>query len=229
MHDLRLFHPRAVVFDLDGTIVDNMPWHAEAFDLFVRRHGLPPMSMDLRRRTDGKRNSEIFPMLFGRDLTPTELRACGDEKEGAYREISRGRLRPMPGLVRLLDQLGTAGIRTAVATSAPSENVVHTLTETGLAGRFDAVARGDQVPRGKPEPDVFLLAASLLAVDPATCLAFEDAPLGVTAARRAGMRCVAMSTTFEADVFLASAPPPDAICADFDEYLARAGTWLSAV
>lgn len=227
MSDLTTFRPRAVIFDLDGTIVNNMPWHAQAFDAFVARHGLPPMDMAMRERTDGKRNREIFPILFGRELTTVELEALEEEKEGMYREISRGRLEPLGGLVALLDLLDAHGIAAGVATSGPRKNVTHTLAEIGLTDRFRAIARGDQVERGKPAPDVFLLAANLLGVDPADCLAFEDAPLGIASARHAGMYCVAVTSTYSHDLLAASEPGPHATCADFQAYLDEAGHWLA--
>jgi beta-phosphoglucomutase len=226
MPDLSSFRPSAVIFDVDGTVVDNMAWHAKAFDAFVERHGLPPMTLETRRRTDGKRNREIFPMLFGRDLTDAELRAFEDEKEGRYREISRDGLEPMTGLLDLLAALDRHGIPVALATSAPADNVNHTLSEIGLSDRFAAIARGDQVRHGKPAPDVFLHAASLIGVEPASCLAFEDAPLGVASARHAGMYCVAVTSTFSAEALLSAVPPPHAAYADFSAFLDDAGAWL---
>jgi HAD superfamily hydrolase (TIGR01509 family) len=220
------FRPRAVIFDLDGTLADNMAWHARAFEAFARRHGLPPVTMDLRRQIDGKRNSEIFPILFGHPISRDEARRFEDEKERAYRELSRGGIRPTAGALRLLDCLSARGIAVAVATSAPEQNVGHTLAEIGLEHRFGVIARSDQVAHGKPAPDVFLHAASRLGVDPADCLAFEDAPIGVTAARAAGMRTVALTSTFTTDAFESAALTPDAACADFDAFLAGEGAWL---
>ena len=175
---------RGAIFDLDGTIVDNMPVHAEAFAIFVERHGLRPLTLDDRKRLDGRRNRDIFPDLFGRELTDAEQAAFANEKEALYRELSVGRLVPAAGLVRLLDRLDARAIPVAVATSAPPDNVIHTLAELGLAARLTCVVRSDQVPRGKPFPDVFLAAAELLGVPAADCVAFEDAPIGVIAARR---------------------------------------------
>jgi HAD superfamily hydrolase (TIGR01509 family) len=224
--DLAAFRPRAVVFDLDGTLADNMAWHARAFETFVARHGLPPVTMDLRKRIDGKRNSEIFPLLFDRTMTREEVRALEHEKESAYRRLSTGGLRLTAGAARLLDRLDAHGIAMAVATSAPAENVEHTLGELGLASRFRAIARSDQVPHGKPAPDVYLAAARLLGLAPETCLAFEDAPIGVAAARTAGMPCVAITTTFTADAFATADPAPSASVPDFDAFLAGEGRWL---
>lgn len=224
--DLAAFRPAAVIFDLDGTLVDNMRWHARAFEAFVARHGLPAFTMETRRTIDGKRNREIFPILFGREMPIEEIRAFEREKEGTYRELSRGGLAPIAGATRLLDRLEASRIPVAVATSAPAENVTHTLAEVGLADRLPVIVRGDEVPRGKPSPDVFLQAAKVLSTDPARCLAFEDAPLGVAAACAAGMCCIAIRSTFSEASFAAATPPPHATVEDFDDYLSSHGHWL---
>src|SRR5690606_897057 len=130
------FRPRAVIFDLDGTIVDNMPWHLRAFEAFVSKHGLPAMDAEMRRRTDGKRNREIFPMLFGREMSMEEIEQLEEDKEGLYRDLSRGQLAPLDGLVDLLDRLDAADVPAGVATSGPRKNVEFTLAELGLTARF---------------------------------------------------------------------------------------------
>jgi beta-phosphoglucomutase len=238
---------RGVIFDLDGTLLDNMALHAEAFAIFMARHGLtadadqshggsggttesPQLEQRGRihsaRANAGKRNRDIFPVLFGRALADDELRRYADEKEGLYRELSRGRLVALAGLDRLLERLHARRIPVAVATSAPPENVRHTLAELGLDGRLDRVVRADEVPRGKPHPDVFLAAAHLLGVPAAECVAFEDAPAGVAAAKAAGMTCVGVTTSFTASALATSGIAPDFTVADFDEYLKGPGAWL---
>jgi HAD superfamily hydrolase (TIGR01509 family) len=217
---------RGAIFDLDGTIVDNMSVHAEAFAIFASRHRLPPLTPADRRRLDGRRNRDIFPDLFGRALPDAELAAYADEKESLYRELSRGRLSGLRGLDRLLARLDAAGIPIAIATSAPPENVTHTLVELGLAERLTTIARSDQVPRGKPWPDVFLEAARQLGVPAEACVAFEDAPMGIAAAAAAGMKTVAVTTSFSPDVFLGGTPKPDWIVKDFEEYLQSPGASL---
>ena len=216
-----------VVFDLDGTLVANMEIHAEAFARFVERHRLRPLDAGARGRLDGKRNRDIFPELFGRELTEAELHAYASEKEALYRELSRGRLTPLRGLGRLLDRLAARSIPVALATSAPADNVRHTLSELGLDSRLARVVRSDEVPEGKPHPDVFLAAARLIRADAARCLAFEDSPSGVLAARAAGMTCVALLTSISADVFAAHGAVPHHAVIDFDAFLAGPGAWLA--
>lgn len=218
---MTLTSPAAVIFDIDGTLVDNMALHAEAFAHFAQRHGLPPLTPGDRARLDGRRNSEIFPILFGREVARDEWQAFEAEKEGLYRELSRGRLAPMKGLMRLLAHYRAAAIPMALATSAPEPNVAHTLAEIGLAAAFPIIVRGDQVGRGKPAPDVFIAAGNRLAVEPGDCLVFEDAPMGVVAAQAAGMPVVALTTSFNAAHFAGLQPPPSATYADFDAFLDR--------
>jgi HAD superfamily hydrolase (TIGR01509 family) len=215
-----------VVFDIDGTLLDNMPFHVEAFNVFVRNHGLPALTLETRRWMDGKRNSDIFPGLFDRPLSAADIDRLSDEKESMYRRISTGRLTPLPGLLRLLDLLEGAGVPIALATSAPHANVVHTLQQLGLSARLPTIARSDDVPNGKPFPDVFLEAARRIGAPPDRCVAFEDAPVGVVAARAAGMATVAVTTTYPRELLAATEPPPHAVVADFDEFLAGPGAWL---
>ena len=213
------FHPRAVIFDIDGTIVDNMHLHAEAFARFADRHGLPALTTDDRARLDGRRNSEIFPILFKREVPRDEWQAYEHEKEGLYRELSKGRLLPMKGLPQLIERLAADRIPMALATSAPQLNVAHTLAELRLDDAFPIIVRGDEVARGKPAPDVFLEAARRLGMAPADCLVFEDAPMGIQAAQAAGMAVVALTTSFQASHFEQLQPPPSFICCDFEAFL----------
>ena len=214
-----------VIFDLDGTLTANMSLHADAFSIFAERHDLI-LTLDLRGRLDGKRNRDIFPILFGRELSEVDLTRYSNEKEGLYRDLSRGRLAPLPGLQALLDRLAERRIPMAIATSAPAENVPHTLGELGYAARFPVVVRSEEVPHGKPHPHVFLEAARRIGVPPGDCLAFEDAPMGVIAARAAGMTCFGVTTSFTAAGFAEHDAHPHATVADYQEYLARFGGWL---
>jgi HAD superfamily hydrolase (TIGR01509 family) len=218
---------RGVVFDLDGTLVDNMEWHARAFTVFGERHGRPPLGADEEVRLRGRRDSDFFPAFFARELTRDEVRAYSDEKEALYRELSKGRLVALAGLDRLLHRLERQGIPAVVATSGPAENVEHTLREIGLASSLRSVVRGDQVPRGKPHPDIFLAAAARIGADPRSCLAFEDTPAGVEGAQAAGMTTVAITTRLAPEVFAAAGLHPEVTARDFDDFLSGPGEqWL---
>jgi HAD superfamily hydrolase (TIGR01509 family) len=219
--------PRGVVFDLDGTLVHNMPIHEEAFFAFIDRHGLPRLTERDRGRFEGRRNRDIFPDLFGRPLSEEEQAAFSEEKESLYRELSRGRLLPLPGLLPLLDRLDAARVPIAIATSAPAENVPHTLGEMGLLSRLRCVVRSDEVPRGKPHPDVFLEAARRIGMPPAECVGFEDAPLGVLSARGAGMRVIGVTTSFSATAFAEHGAAPDRCVADFSELRDGPASWFA--
>jgi len=194
-----------------------MALHAEAFAAFAARHGLPPLTPTDRAKLDGRRNSEIFPVLFGREMPRDEWLAYEHEKEGLYRKLSRGRLTVVAGVQALLARLNANGVAVALATSAPELNVVHTLNEIGLHDAFPVIVRGDQVSRGKPAPDVFIEASRQLGVPPEHCVVFEDAPMGITAAHAAGMRVVAIASSFSAAQFKALEEPPDIVCRDFEE------------
>jgi len=196
-----------------------MHLHAEAFGVFAERHGLPPLTQADRARLDGRRNSEIFPILFKREVSREEWQAYEHEKESLYREISKGRLSPMKGLAALITQLKEEAIPVALATSAPKPNVTHTLAELSLSDAFPVIVRGDEVPRGKPAPDVFIEAARRVGVEAADCLVFEDAPMGIEAAQAAGMRVVALTTSFQASHFAQLTPPPTFVCCDFEQFL----------
>lgn len=224
--DFSIFRPSAFIFDLDGTVVDNMALHAEAFGVFAERHGLPALTPADRVKLDGRRNSEIFPILFGRALTREEWQAYEEEKESLYRELSRGRLAPVAGFARLLERATLHGRPVALATSAPRPNVEHTLAEIGFTSAFACIVRGDEVGRGKPAPDVFLAVAERIGLAPRVCLVFEDAPMGVAAARAAGMASVALTTSFPAASLQALDERPDATYASFDDFLAATGRWL---
>lgn len=214
------------IFDLDGTLVDNMALHREAFQRFSAEHALPPLSDTTWEQLDGKRNRDIFPVLFGRDLKADELRRCSRGKEALYRSLAAERLVPLSGIHRLLALLAARGLPHAIATSAPAENVAFTLRALRLDDRFSIVVRSDQVERGKPHPDVYLAAARRLDLDPSTCLAFEDAPAGVAAVLAAGMTCVALTTTMTTHALRAHGAVPHHIVADYDEYLEGPGGWL---
>lgn len=188
---------QAALFDMDGVIVDNRDAHLRAFVEFAKRHGIPDLDAETLLPWFGSTNAVIMGHLFGRDDIPAEeVDRLSREKEEIYREFYDPVMEPAPGLVELLKALRKAGIRIAVGSSAPKVNVDFVLDRCHIAQYFDAAASGSEITRSKPDPEVYLLAAKKLGVQPGNCVVFEDAFVGMEAARAAGAKVVAIASTF---------------------------------
>lgn len=185
--------PRAVIWDVDGTLVDTAELHYRAWRVVAAELDRPFTRADFAA-TFGWRNPEIIPKVFGPGFSAEQIRQMGERKEELYRAQARGNVRLLPGVQALLDGLRRAGFRQAVGSSAPRANLDLLLEATGTAPYFGALVSGEDTTRGKPDPEVFLTAARRLGVSPERCVVLEDAPVGVQAARAGGMRCIA--TTF---------------------------------
>lgn len=184
------------VFDLDGTLVDNIRFHFEAFRALAGRLGLV-MDAATFQSFNGLKNEDIFPRFLGRPLAKSESDALADEKESTYRTLYRPELVAHRGAEALLARLRAAGVKLAVASSAPPANRSMVIDGLGWGTSFDAVVASEGL-RGKPAPDVFLAAAERLGVAPTDCVAFEDAVNGIQAAAAAGMLVVGVTTNVTA-------------------------------
>jgi beta-phosphoglucomutase len=189
-------HSLALIFDMDGVMVDSNPMHRAAWTLFNSRYGVATTEA-MHGRMYGKRNDEIVRDFFGGGLSPQEAAARGKAKEALYREMISGRVEEMlvPGLKPFLER--NREMRMGVASNAEPENVALLLDGAGLRPYFRAVVDGHQVKNPKPHPDVYLRAAELLETEPAKCIVFEDSPSGVAAGVAAGMRVIGLRTTFD--------------------------------
>ena len=186
---------------MDGTIVDNMSFHTDSWLEFFARRGKHYDPDAFFRETAGAQGREILRERLGPDIPDDEIAVLAQEKDALYREMYGPHRRPIDGFVEMIEEARERGVRLAVATSAPPANIVFTLDEPNLRRHFDSVVGAADVERGKPHPDVFLKAAEKLGVAPADCIVFEDAPMGVEAARRAGMRAVVITSTLPAEDF----------------------------
>ena len=185
----------AAIFDLNGTLIDDMPAHGRAWAAVFRELGVEVPPRRFERELAGMKHGETFEAVLGRKLPEGEAARLGNRKDALYREIYAPDLRLLPGARELLQRLRRAGIRTAVATAAAAANREFALDGLGVRNLFDAVVGEEAAARGKPAPDLYLAAARALSVEPVGCLAFEDAANGVRAARAAGMRAAAVTTT----------------------------------
>lgn len=183
----------ALIFDLDGVIVNSNSAHAIAWRSYLAQFGID--SGEIERTMFGKRNDDIVREVFGERLTEEEIAAHGAAKEAIYRDIMRPRLEQhlVPGVRGFLELHD--GMPMAVASNAERPNVDFVLDESGLATHFRVTIDGAQVERPKPAPDIYLMAADSLETTPGNCIVFEDSMPGVEAALAAGMRVVGLQTT----------------------------------
>lgn len=179
-----------VIFDMDGVLVDSYSAHLESW----RR-----LAAELRQNltdeqigaTFGRTSRDIIRMMFGVEDAEA-IHKLDARKEAIYRDLVRGQVPVMPGAAEFVRSCHSAGIRLAVGSSGPAENVRLVCDELGVSRLFDGVVTGDEISRGKPDPEVFLTAALRIGLEAQRCVVIEDAPVGVEAARRAGMKCVGL-------------------------------------
>jgi beta-phosphoglucomutase len=185
---------KGVIWDLDGVLVDTTEAHYHAWAAALSARKIP---FDRSRfdRVFGMNNVDTLTELLGRTPSQEELAGIAERKEHIFRQHAGELVRPMPGASRLLDELDRAGWLQGVASSAPQENIDLLVDAFGIRRYFAAILSGDGLPAGKPDPQLFLQAARALQLPSERCVVVEDAPAGVEAAHRAGMRCLAVATT----------------------------------
>jgi beta-phosphoglucomutase len=194
---------RAVLWDVDGTLLDSAAYHWQAWHDTLALEGFP-LTWEQFASSFGQRNDAVLRAYFGADFPLSEVDRIADAKENRYRELMReGGVTLLPGVGHWLRQLHAEGWRQAVASSAPRLNVITILEALDIGRYFDAIVSAEDVQRGKPDPQVFLTAAAKVGVSPEHCIVVEDAPAGIEGARRAGMRTIGVLSTqvqLDADV-----------------------------
>lgn len=182
---------QAVIWDLDGVIIDSAEEHRRSWHRLAQAEGLP-LTDEQFYATFGMRNSAIIPKLWG-PMPPERIQELADDKEKYFREFVRNAATPLPGAIELLSALRDAGYRQALASSTPIKNIELINELLGLDRYLSVLVSGESVAHGKPAPDVFLKAAAELGAEPVRCLVIEDAVAGVEAAHAGGMRCIAVA------------------------------------
>jgi len=190
-----------LIFDMDGVIVDNHQWHFDAYLEFGRRHNLN-ITRDEFGKYFGRSNHFIMKSIFGENISESEIIAFGEEKERIYREMYQPFIKPVTGLPAFLNYASENEIPVALATAAPAENVKFTLHETGLESFFNVITDASMVSFSKPNPEVYLITAAKLGVQPVDCIVFEDSIPGIMAAQNAGMHVVGIATTHKPEELL---------------------------
>jgi beta-phosphoglucomutase len=184
--------PWALLWDVDGTLVDTAELHFQAWLILARELGKPFTRADFAG-TFGWRNPEIIPKLFGQEYDDEQINLLGERKEDLYRAEAEKGVALLPGAKRLLDAVIASGGRQAIGSSAPRRNIDLILRITQTAPLFSAIVAMEDTRRGKPDPEVFLLGAKQLGVLPERCIVLEDAPAGIQAAKAGGMRAVGVA------------------------------------
>lgn len=209
----------ALIFDLDGVVVDSMPMHTLAWERYLEANGIDPRNVE--GRMHGKRNDDLVRDLFGADLSDAAVFEHGAAKEKLFRQLIGTTLRAklVPGIREFVEEASKM-VPLAVGTNAEPANVDFILNGAGIRKYFRAIVDGSQVARPKPFPDVYLRGAELMGVEPANCIVFEDSPVGIQAARAAGMRVVGL-LTHAAHLENVDVAVPDFVHPELE-------TWLSA-
>jgi beta-phosphoglucomutase len=185
------------IFDHDGVLVDSLELHQQAWVELGHRTGLA-FTPEFIHETFGMTNPSIFRRLLGDALTDEQIGRYSDLKEVCYRDVARGKIVLMDGVREVLDALTARDVKLAIGSSGVRLNLELTVAKCGLDGRFATIASLEDITRGKPDPQVFLVAAAKAGVDPLRSVVFEDAPVGIQAAKAAGMYAVGVTTTVPA-------------------------------
>ncbi len=188
-------NPVAVIFDMDGVIVDNNPFHKKAWQIFCTKYHLEINAGDLIQNVWGRTNEDILNFVFQRNLSHEETLKYAAEKEALYRDLYKTEIKPVSGLLQFLESLKINNIRLGVATSALQDNLDFVLEHIPIRHYFSAMIEGSQLKQGKPDPEVYLKAAKELNVSVENCVAIEDSFSGIKSAISAGMMVVGVTTT----------------------------------
>ncbi len=186
---------KALIFDMDGTMIDSMPYHARSWVAFAQQHGLDIDLADLMRRTTGRNGLECMRELFQHEMDQAQAWALIKQKEQLYRDLFAPVFSEVAGFKAFSQQAHAAGLKVGVGTAGDKHNIEFVFSHLKLPMPPHAVVGGDEGLPGKPDPAIFLEAANRMNICASACIVFEDAPFGIEAARRAGMRAVAVCTT----------------------------------
>ncbi|MHA8098331.1 HAD family hydrolase [Aquirufa aurantiipilula] len=188
----------AVLLDMDGVVVDNLPYHVDAWLLFCEQHGIPLTREVFYRELNGMNSKDTFEWFYGREMSRKEIEHLEEKKEAIYRNFYADHRVAAPGLIAFLTELQEQGIACALATSAGQGNIDFIVDGLGIRHFFQAIVGGAEVKKGKPDPEIYMKAADLLGVNYAQCWVVEDSLQGIQAGLSAGMQVVGITTSHTA-------------------------------
>lgn len=189
----------AILFDMDGVVVDNLPYHVDAWLLFCEKNHIPLTKEIFYKELNGMNSKDTFEWFYKRTMSREEVEVLEEQKELLYREFYRPHLKAANGLVDFLEKVRSIGIKTALATSAGTGNIDFTIDGIGLRDQFDVIVGGAEVSKGKPNPEIYLLAAQKLGVNPVNCWVIEDSMQGIKSGQAAGCQVIGITTSHTAE------------------------------
>ena len=192
---LSRFDVKAVIFDLDGTLIDNNEFHLKTWKQYLEKEGIDISDENYNAHINGRTNKDAIEYIYGRKMSDAETLDYTLEKETLYREIYKPFIKPVEGLIPFLEILDKMNIQIGMATSGIQVNIDFMFEHIPIKKYFNVIVNSSHIKNGKPHPEIYLKAASLLNISPANCLVFEDAAVGITSAKSAGMSVVAIDTT----------------------------------
>lgn len=205
----------AVIFDLDGTLLDNNGFHLSSWKEYLRRLGMNVSDEDYKANISGRTNHDATEHVFNKKMTKEEAATYYLQKEKIYREMYAPFIKPVKGLIGLLNELQKNEIVMAIATSGIQVNIDFMFEHVPIERYFQKVINSTHISKGKPDPEIFIVTANALNVEPGNCIVFEDSTAGVEAAKAAGMKVVALTTTHQREE-LASA---NLVIDDYDQII----------
>jgi len=187
---------KAIIFDLDGTLVDSLPYHHESWRIFFKNNNLEEHDFsEVLKEYKGGGTLELMTSVFGDMYTKDELKKMTDDKEIIFRDIYKSKIYPIEGLKQFLDNLKENNILLSIGSNAIRENVLMTIEELSITNYFSSIICGDEVSRGKPDPEMFVKTLSNLNVSRDECIIFEDSIEGVKAAKNAHIKVIGVTSS----------------------------------
>ena len=187
---------KAIIFDLDGTLVDSLPYHHESWRIFFKNNNLEEHDFsEVLKEYKGGGTLELMTSVFGDMYTKDELKKMTDDKEIIFRDIYKSKIYPIEGLKQFLDNLKENNILLSIGSNAIRKNVLMTIEELSITNYFSSIICGDEVSRGKPDPEMFVKTLSNLNVSRNECIIFEDSIEGVKAAKNADIKVIGVTSS----------------------------------
>lgn len=186
---------KAVIFDLDGTLIDNNSFHLKTWKKYLEDSGKTMSDAEFNRHLNGRTNADAIRYIYGNEMSEEEVVKHTEDKEALYRILYKPFIEPVKGLIHFLEVLHNMNIPMAIATSGVQSNIDFFFENIPVKKFFKTVVNSSHIKKGKPDPEIYLKTASILGIDPENCLVFEDAVVGLQSAQAAGMKVITLTTT----------------------------------